>query len=168
MLWRAFDKTVRRKPLAFAADAVYGNSIDLELEIIAKKGVARKAWSLLNSENSRRIPELISDEEVASLPFESWLSSFKRSAIPRRMPCERRARATRWMRASWPTGYAPGCCDRSTGENGPWEATGELGRSYQYQRRFVASDGRLKSRYRSGASPVPAPRFIRRALARNG
>ena len=42
MLWRAFDKTVRRKPLAFAADAVYGNSIDLELEVIAKKGVARK------------------------------------------------------------------------------------------------------------------------------
>ncbi len=30
---RAFDKTVRRKPLAFAADAVYGNSIDLELWI---------------------------------------------------------------------------------------------------------------------------------------
>jgi hypothetical protein len=25
MLWRAFDKTVRRNPLAFAADAVYGN-----------------------------------------------------------------------------------------------------------------------------------------------
>ena len=36
----AFDKTVRRKPLAFAADAVYGNSIDLELEVVAKKGVA--------------------------------------------------------------------------------------------------------------------------------
>ena len=34
---RAFDKTVRRKPLAFAADAVSGNSIDLELEVIAKK-----------------------------------------------------------------------------------------------------------------------------------
>ena len=46
MLWRAFDKTVRRKPLAFAADAVYGNSIDLELEVIAKKGVARKALLL--------------------------------------------------------------------------------------------------------------------------
>jgi hypothetical protein len=30
MLQRAFDKTVRRKPLAFAADAVYGNSIDME------------------------------------------------------------------------------------------------------------------------------------------
>ncbi len=44
---RAFDKTVRRKPLAFAADAVYGNSIDLELEGIAKKGVARKAWLLM-------------------------------------------------------------------------------------------------------------------------
>jgi len=44
---RAFDKTVRRKPLAFAADAVYGNSIDLELEGIANKGVARKAWLLM-------------------------------------------------------------------------------------------------------------------------
>ena len=29
------------------ADAVYGNSIDLELELIAKKGVARKAWLLM-------------------------------------------------------------------------------------------------------------------------
>ena len=46
-LWRAFDKTVRRKPLAFAADAVYGNSIDLELEAVAKKGVARKALLLM-------------------------------------------------------------------------------------------------------------------------
>ena len=44
---RAFDKTVRRKPLAFAADAVYGNSIDLELEVIAKKVVAQKAWLLM-------------------------------------------------------------------------------------------------------------------------
>jgi hypothetical protein len=43
----AFDKTVRRKRLAFAADAVDGNSIDLELEVIAKKGVARKAWLLM-------------------------------------------------------------------------------------------------------------------------
>jgi len=47
MLWRAFDKTVRRKPLAFAADAVYGNSIDLELEVVAKKRVARKALLLM-------------------------------------------------------------------------------------------------------------------------
>ena len=47
MLWRAFDKTVSRKPLAFAVDAVYGNSIDLELEVIAKKGVVRKAWLLM-------------------------------------------------------------------------------------------------------------------------
>ena len=47
MLWRAFDKTVRRKPLAFAAGAVYGNSIDLELEVIARTGVARKAWLLI-------------------------------------------------------------------------------------------------------------------------
>ena len=44
---RAFDKAVRRKPLAFAADAVYGNSIDLELEAIAKKVGARKAWLLM-------------------------------------------------------------------------------------------------------------------------
>jgi hypothetical protein len=47
MLWRAFDKTVRRKPLAFAADAVYGNSIDLELEVVAKKGLVRKALLLM-------------------------------------------------------------------------------------------------------------------------
>jgi hypothetical protein len=40
MRWRAFDKTVRRKPLAFAVDAVYGNSIDLELEAVAKKELA--------------------------------------------------------------------------------------------------------------------------------
>src|SRR5215467_2364981 len=46
-LWRAFDKTVRRKPLAFAAGAVYGNSIDLELEVVAKKVVARKALLLI-------------------------------------------------------------------------------------------------------------------------
>src|SRR5215469_10352359 len=47
MSWRAFDKTVRREPLAFAVDAVYGNSIDLELEVIAKKEVARKALLLI-------------------------------------------------------------------------------------------------------------------------
>ena len=43
MRWRAFDKSVRRKPLAFAVDAVYGNSIDLELEVFAKKNLALKA-----------------------------------------------------------------------------------------------------------------------------
>jgi len=44
----AFDTAVRRKPLAGAADAgCYGNSIDLELEGIANKGVARKAWLLM-------------------------------------------------------------------------------------------------------------------------
>jgi len=47
MVWRAFDKTVRRKPLAFAADAVYGNSIDLKLEVAAKKRVVRKALLLM-------------------------------------------------------------------------------------------------------------------------
>jgi hypothetical protein len=47
MLWRAFDKTVSRKPLAFAVEAVYGNSIDLGLEVIAKRGLARKAWLLM-------------------------------------------------------------------------------------------------------------------------
>src|SRR6266567_2635894 len=29
-MWRAFDTAVRRKPLAGAADAVYGNSIDFQ------------------------------------------------------------------------------------------------------------------------------------------
>ena len=47
MLWRAFDKTVIRKPLAFEADAVYGNSIDLKLEVIAQKGVVRKVFLLM-------------------------------------------------------------------------------------------------------------------------
>ena len=47
MPWRAFDKTVSRKPLVFAVDAVYGNSIDLGLETIGKKGVAGKAWLLM-------------------------------------------------------------------------------------------------------------------------
>jgi len=44
---RTFDKTVRRKPLGFATDGFYGNSIDLELEVTAKKGIARKAWLLM-------------------------------------------------------------------------------------------------------------------------
>ena len=39
-MWRAFDAAVRRKPLAGAADAVYGNSIDFGLEVIARIGVA--------------------------------------------------------------------------------------------------------------------------------
>jgi hypothetical protein len=40
MLWRAFDKTVRRKPLAGAADAgCYGNSIDFCLKSLARRGV---------------------------------------------------------------------------------------------------------------------------------
>ena len=46
MLWRAFDKTVR-KPLVFAVDAVYGNSIDWGLEVIARNGLARNAWLLM-------------------------------------------------------------------------------------------------------------------------
>src|SRR2546425_6158278 len=37
-MWRAFDTAVRRKPLAGAADAVYGNSIDFRLKIIARGG----------------------------------------------------------------------------------------------------------------------------------
>ena len=47
MPWRAFDNTVSRKPLGFAVDAVYGNSIDLGLEVIARKGLARKPWLLM-------------------------------------------------------------------------------------------------------------------------
>jgi hypothetical protein len=43
MLWRAFDKTVRRKPLAGAADAgCYGNSIDFCLKSLARRGVQPK------------------------------------------------------------------------------------------------------------------------------
>ena len=48
MLGRAFDKTVRRKPLAGAADAgCYGNSIDFSLEVIAKTGVAERTLLLM-------------------------------------------------------------------------------------------------------------------------
>jgi len=42
-LWRAFDKTVSRKPLAFAVDAVYGISIDSWLEFIAKRDLREKS-----------------------------------------------------------------------------------------------------------------------------
>jgi hypothetical protein len=41
-LWRAFDKTVRRKPLAGAVDAAYGFSIDFRLEIVARSGIRQK------------------------------------------------------------------------------------------------------------------------------
>src|SRR2546426_5419703 len=41
-MWRAFDTAVRRKPLAGAADAVYGNSIQFRLEIIARSRVQVK------------------------------------------------------------------------------------------------------------------------------
>ena len=41
-LWRAFVKTVRRKPLAGAADAAYGFSIDFRLEIVARSGIRQK------------------------------------------------------------------------------------------------------------------------------
>jgi hypothetical protein len=41
-LGRAFDKAVRRKPLAGAADAGrYGNSIDFDLQSLARQGL----WS---------------------------------------------------------------------------------------------------------------------------
>jgi hypothetical protein len=43
MLWRAFDKTVSRKPLAFAVDAVYGNSIDLGVGSHCKEGTCGKS-----------------------------------------------------------------------------------------------------------------------------
>jgi hypothetical protein len=39
---RAFDKGVRTKPLAVAADAVYGFSIDFCLELIARSGIQQK------------------------------------------------------------------------------------------------------------------------------
>jgi hypothetical protein len=60
MLQRAFDKTVRRKPLAFAADAVYGNSIDLGPEVVAKNGVARKVFIIdVRQCTARRIHPLM-------------------------------------------------------------------------------------------------------------
>src|SRR5438309_11066542 len=46
-MWRAFDTAVRRKPLAGAADAVYGNSIDFRLEIIARSGIRQKTLLLM-------------------------------------------------------------------------------------------------------------------------
>jgi hypothetical protein len=42
VLRRAFDKAVRRKPPAFAADAAYGFSIDFRLEIVARSGIWQK------------------------------------------------------------------------------------------------------------------------------
>ena len=45
ILWRAFDKTVRRKPLAGAADAgCYGNSIDFCLKSLARRGLWSKGY----------------------------------------------------------------------------------------------------------------------------
>jgi hypothetical protein len=41
-MWRAFDTAVRREPLAAAADAAYGFSIDFRLEIIARSGIRQK------------------------------------------------------------------------------------------------------------------------------
>ncbi len=46
-MWRAFDTAVRRKPLAGAADAIYGNSIDFRLEIVARSGIRRKTLLLM-------------------------------------------------------------------------------------------------------------------------
>ena len=79
MLWRAFDKTVRRKPLAFAADAVYGNSIDSGLEVIAKKGVARNALLLM----------FVNVLLLAFTPVmvRRGSSSFKRRSFKRRYAC---------------------------------------------------------------------------------
>jgi hypothetical protein len=49
-LWRAFDNTVRRKPLAGATDAAYGFSIDFRLEIIAKSGIRHNVLLMLIDE----------------------------------------------------------------------------------------------------------------------
>jgi len=43
-LWRAFDKTARRKPLAGAVDARYGFSIDVLLEIVVRSGIRQKRF----------------------------------------------------------------------------------------------------------------------------
>jgi hypothetical protein len=41
-----YSTSVSRKRLAFAVDAVYGNSIDLGLEVITKKALAGKALAI--------------------------------------------------------------------------------------------------------------------------
>ena len=46
-LWRAFDKTVSRKPLAFAVDAVYGNSIDSGLEVLQRRDLDESFLNVL-------------------------------------------------------------------------------------------------------------------------
>jgi transposase len=52
------------------------------------------------------------------------------------------------MRASWPTGYAPGCCDRSTTGKTDYGRC-ELGRSYQtISKDLTRVMNRLKARYR--------------------
>jgi len=40
----AFDKAVRRKPLAVAADTVYGNSINFCPKSIARSGIGQKRY----------------------------------------------------------------------------------------------------------------------------
>ena len=46
-LWRAFDKTVRRKPLAGAADAAYGFSMDFGLKVVVRSGIRQKTLLLM-------------------------------------------------------------------------------------------------------------------------
>jgi hypothetical protein len=41
-IWRAFEKTVRRKPLAGARDAAYGFSMDFGLQVIVRSGIRQK------------------------------------------------------------------------------------------------------------------------------
>ena len=57
MFWRAFDKTVSRKPLAFAVDAIHGNSIDLGLEshpgFRSPQPITSMAWVPFPSETMR-------------------------------------------------------------------------------------------------------------------
>jgi transposase len=67
------------------------------------------------------------------------------------------------MRASWPTGYAPGCCDRSTTGKTDYGRC-ELGRSYQtISKDLTRVMNRLKRGIAVGALLVPAPRFMLRA-----
>ena len=46
-LLRAFDKAVRRKPVAVAADAFYGNCIDFWLETVARNDLAKTLVSMV-------------------------------------------------------------------------------------------------------------------------
>jgi hypothetical protein len=97
--------------------AVLDGSGKLVMETI----VETKASSILQFLHGLRGELHVTWEEGT---WAAWLYDLLQPQVPHIVVCNPRrnaysrkaARATRWMRASWPTCYAPGCCDRSTTE----------------------------------------------------